>query len=324
VRTLAGSGINPNIAAVLVVGLGCEKIIAAELAAAIRVSGKPAEYINIQEAGGTEKTVRRGREMVRGLLAHAGRCQRQPVDYSRLIVGVNCGGSDTSSGIAANPAVGEAADRIVDAGGTVVLAEVSEFIGAEHILAQRAQTTQVKDDILRIVACCEQELLAAKVDIRGSQPSPGNIAGGLSSIEEKSLGAIHKSGSRPISQVLRYAERPTARGVVIMDGPAQDVISNTGLTASGSQIILFTTGLGTPVGSPVAPVVKITGNGTTYTNLRANIDLSAHRVLAGRETLAAAGQRIFAYTVEVLNGKRTKAEKLGYQEFDTWRIGPTS
>jgi altronate dehydratase large subunit len=130
VRTLAGSGINPNIAAVLVVGLGCEKIIAAELAVVIRGSGKPVDYINIQEAGGTEKTVRRGREIVRELLAHAGRCQRQPVDYSRLIVGVNCGGSDTSSGIAANPAVGEAADCIVDAGGTVVLAEVSEFIGA--------------------------------------------------------------------------------------------------------------------------------------------------------------------------------------------------
>jgi len=324
-RTLVGCAINPNIASVLVVGLGCEKISAEALAGEIAKSGKPVEFMDIQKVGGTEKTIRKGRQIVRKFVENAKKLERQPVEFSNLIVGLNCGGSDTFSGLSVNPAVGVASDLIVQAGGTVILTEVSEFIGAEHVLASRAATEQVAKDIYRIVDLVEQGFMSAKVDMRGSQPTPGNIRGGLTSIEEKSLGGIAKMGSTPINQVIRYAEKPSAKGVVVMDGSALDVIANIGMMAAGAQIVLFTTGLGTPIGSPIAPVIKLTGNESTYLQMKDNFDIATYSVLEGSETLKEAGQRIFNFMVDTVNGKTlTKSEKLKYQEFDFWRVNPNS
>lgn len=324
-RTLIGCAINPNIASVLIVGLGCEKISAEALAVEITKSGKLVEFMDIQKVGGSEKTIRKGRKIIRKFVENAKAMERQLVNFSDLIIGLNCGGSDTSSGLSVNPAVGVASDLIVQAGGTVILTEVSEFIGAEHVLVKRAASEQVAKDIYRIVDLMEQGYKSAKVDMRGSQPTPGNIRGGLTSIEEKSLGGIAKMGSTQINQVIRYAEKPSAKGVVVMDGPALDVIANIGMMAAGSQAILFTTGLGTPIGSPIAPVIKLTGNKSTYVKMKDNIDIPTYSILEGRETLQEAGQRIFNVMIDTLNGKtQTKSEKLRYQEFDFWRVNPNS
>jgi len=322
-RTLAGFGKNPNVGAVLVVGLGCEGLQPDELVAAIQPSGKRIERIVIQDEGGTPATVRRGMQIATEMASDLSLMQRQPFPLSKLILGTECGGSDSTSGLAANPALGAAADLLVAAGGTVILSETTELMGAEHILARRGCDAATGRQVVEIVDKMEKDILRMGVDLRGSQPSPGNIAGGLTTIEEKSLGCIYKAGTTPINEVLAFAQQPTRKGLVVMDTPGYDVPSVTGMVAGGAQVVVFTTGRGTPTGSPIAPVIKVTGNKETWEKMRDNLDINASVILQGKASKEEVGQEILNEIVAVANGKLSRAEIMGHREFAIWRVGPT-
>lgn len=320
-RTLVGFGTNPNVFSVLIVGNGCENLPAKELAEAIAPSGKRVEYIEIQEVGGTKKTIARGKKIVKEMLAEAATVKREPIPVSELILGTECGGSDYTSGLASNPALGAASDLLVEAGGTVILSETTELIGAEHLLARRARTPEIGQKVLDLIAWWEKEAIATGQDIRGANPAPGNIAGGITTIEEKSLGCIYKGGTTTLEEVINYAFTPTKKGLVLMDTPGHDIDQLTGMMAGGAQIAVFTTGRGTPTGSPIAPVIKITGNALTARKMKDNIDLDVSGILKGKETVKEAGRRIFEEIISVASGKLTKAEKLGQRDFCIFKIG---
>lgn len=322
-RTLLGFGLNPNVAAVLVVGLGCEKMEAAKLALDIAEKGKPVETIIIQEAGGTSKATEKGIQLAREMVKKAAALEKVPISISDLMLGLECGGSDTTSGIAANPAVGVASDLLLAQGGTVILSETAEIIGAEHLLAKRAVSVDVGEKILSMVKAVEEDAVRMGVDLRGTQPSPGNIVGGLTSIEEKSLGCLRKAGAGTVQDTLKYAEKPSGKGLYVMDTPGQDVESITGMVAGGCQLVVFTTGRGTPVGCPIAPVIKITGNPRTYISMEENMDINAGTVVEGKESVAEVGQRIFDLMAAAAGGKPVKAELLKHYEFAVTRIGPS-
>jgi altronate dehydratase large subunit len=319
-RTLAGFGTNPNVFSVLVVGLGCEYLAAGELAKEIAPSGKRVEAISIQEVGGTKKTIALGRRIVKEMLEAASKLAREPIPLSAIILGTECGGSDYTSGLASNPAVGAASDMLVAEGGTVILSETPELIGAEHLVARRARTPEMAKQVLDAVAWWDNAALSAGQDIRKANPSPGNIAGGITTLEEKSLGCIYKAGTAPLEEVVPYACGPTKKGLVYMDTPAHDIEQLTGMIAGGSQIVVFTTGRGTPAGAPIAPVIKITANRDTYLRMKENIDIDVSRVLQGREPLGSSGKRIFNEIVSVASGKMTKAERLGQRDFAVFKV----
>ena len=322
--TLAAYCGHPNVGAVLVVALGCEQVIAQHLADAARATGKPAAILAIQSEGGTVRTTTRGIEIAGTFVAALEAEQRVPCDLASLILCVKCGGSDYTSGLAANPALGRVADRLVDAGGTAVLGEIAEIMGAEHLLAARAVSPEPAAQLLRIISRVEAEAIALGLDIRGTQPSPGNIRGGLTTIEEKSLGATHKGGERtPLTDVVPYAGRITKRGLTVMDTPGLDVESVTGMVGGGAQVVVFTTGLGTPTGNPIAPVIKITGNAQTAESMADNLDADVSGILDGRETLDAAADRLFHAVLDVCSGRITAAERLGHREFAIHRRNPT-
>jgi altronate dehydratase large subunit len=323
-ETLAAYCGHPNVGAVLVIALGCEQVVAQHLAESARRAGKPAEIVAIQSEGGTLRATARAAEIARRLVAALERDEREPCDLSSLILCVKCGGSDYTSGLAANPALGRVADRLVDLGGTAVLGEIAEIMGAEHLLAARATSPQTGAQLIQIISRVEGEARALGLDIRGTQPSPGNIRGGLTTIEEKSLGATHKGGERtPLSDVVPYSGRITRRGLTVMDTPGLDVESVTGMVGGGAQVVVFTTGLGTPTGNPIAPVIKITGNARTAVSMADNLDLDVSGILDDRETLDAAGDRLFAEVIDVCSGKLTAAERLGHNEFAIHRRNPT-
>jgi len=318
-RTLIGLGKNPNVAAVLVVALGCEAVRAERVADRIAVTGKPVEIISIQESGGTLKAIERGTRIVREFAQEVAKVKREEVDISDIILAIECGSSDTTSGLVANPVAGYVADKLIDLGGTVIFSETPETIGAEHILAKRAVSKEVANKLLEVVRKWEEKAKSAGVDLRGTQPSPGNIEGGITTIEEKSLGAIYKAGTKPLQGVLDYAEEPLGKGLWFMDTPGQDIESITGMTAGGAQIVIFTTGRGVPTGSPIAPVIKITGNPNTYRKMEDNIDFYA-AVIEGKETIQEAGERLFREMIDVINGKFTKAEALKHREFGIHKL----
>jgi altronate dehydratase large subunit len=242
---------------------------------------------------------------------------------SSLLLGLECGGSDATSGLAANPALGVASDLLIAEGGTCLLSETTESIGAEHVLARRAVDDHVRRKLLAIVRACEDRALQMGEDLRGSQPTPGNLAGGITTLEEKSLGCIHKAGSAPIQGVLEYAERPARTGLYVMDTPGMDVESMVGLAAGGVQVMVFTTGRGTPTGNPIMPVIKVTANRQTADRMADNIDLNLSGVIDGTLTIEQAGKRIFDEIIAVAGGKLTQAERLGHAEFGIYRVGPT-
>nr|WP_314639425.1 UxaA family hydrolase [uncultured Olsenella sp.] len=315
-RCLANLTQNPNVFATLLVGLGCESTKPLELAEQVsRMSDKPVAAITIQDCGGTLKAVEEGVRIARELVAQSALARRVPMPLSKLVLGTNCGGSDATSGLAANPTIGLVSDWVIDGGGTVLMGETTELIGAEHILSRRAATKEVSDDILRMVGRLEDDFLANDIDVRGANPSPGNMRGGLSTLEEKSLGGISKGGSHPVSQVVRYGEVPSKGGFVLMDTPGYDIESVSGMSAGGAQVMLFSTGRGTPIGNPLMPVIKVTGNARTYQRMRDNIDFDASGVIAGRSTLGEQADSLKSMLCDVCNGTPSKAELLGFDDF---------
>ena len=319
-KTLVGFGTNPNVFAVLVVGNGCEQLSPKEIEEGIVPTGKRVKVIVIQEVGGTKKTVALGKRIVKEMCEEAIKLNREPIPLSDLILGTECGGSDYTSGLASNPAVGAACDMLVAEGGTVILSETPELIGAEHLLAKRARTPEMGNQVLDAVAWWERKAMVSGEDIRKANPAPGNIAGGITTLEEKSLGCIYKAGTSSLEEVITYASHPTRKGLVFMDTPAHDIEQLTGMVAGGVQIVVFTTGRGNPLGTPIAPVIKITGNRDTYRKMRDNIDIDVGKVLQGKETVTEAGKRIFEEVISVASGKITKAEKLGQRDFCIFKM----
>lgn len=320
---LAGTGKNPNVGGVIIVSLGCEVIDPQALAKAIKVTGKPVEVIDIQEVGGSVKAIQLGTELARRMREELDRIEKTDIPFAELKIGVKCGGSDATSGLASNPALGAAADSLIREGGTVVIGETTEIIGAEHVLAGRCRTPDISQRLYQIVDRFEKEVERMGADMRGGNPSPGNIAGGLSTIEEKSLGCISKCGTAPIEGVIEYAEAIPSGGLYFMDSPGNDIECVSGMAAGGVHLVCFTTGRGTPTGSAVVPVIKITGNKQMYERMTDNMDVDVSDMLSGTMTLEEAGERIWQEIREVSHGKLTKAEILGHQEFSINRIGPS-
>jgi altronate dehydratase large subunit len=323
-ETLAAYCGHPNVGAVIVVALGCEQVVAQTLAETARRHGKPAEIVAIQGEGGTVRTIEKGTRIAEAFSSELAAAGREPCDIADLILCVKCGGSDYTSGLASNPALGRVTDRLVDLGGSAVLGEIAEILGAEHLLAARATSPATAAHLIQVVTRVEAEARALGLDIRGTQPSPGNIRGGLTTIEEKSLGATHKGGERAaLEEVVGYAAPIRRKGLTGMDTPGLDVEAVTGMVGGGAQVVVFTTGLGTPTGNPIAPVIKITGNARTARQMADNTDLDVSGIMDDTETLEAAADRLFAEVLEVASGKLTAAERLGHREFAIHRRNPT-
>lgn len=313
---MAGFAANPNIASVLAVSLGCEGCQNDLVVDAIRQrTDKPVETLVIQQVGGSINAVDEGIRIARRLAETAAAEQRVPCDISELILGTNCGGSDTTSGLGSNPLIGEVSDWLVAQGGTSVLCETSEFFGAEQILARRAATPEVGQEILRIVKDYEDYVHLFGAEMRQGNPSPGNIAGGLTTLEEKSLGCIHKGGHSSINAVYPYAGQLKAHeGLVIMDTPGNDPTSVSGLVAGGCQLVVFSTGQGTPTGNAMAPVYRLTANRVTARTMADNIDFDASATIYGPQTMVELRDAMIDELIEVCNGRLTCAEAIGYTE----------
>jgi len=317
VNNLVGTGLNPNVAAVLIIGLGCETLTGDILAEGIRPSGKPVEILVIQEEGGTIKTQEKAVRILQKWAQEIAEYKPEAFQMNKLTLAVECGGSDATSGLAANPAVGLACDRLIDEGGTVIFSEPQEMIGTQHILSRRAINKKVAEDIYIMIDRDEARLKSIGVDSRWM--SAGNIDGGLTTIEEKSLGAIRKGGTRPIQGVLwndwERFDRPTHQGLWLQDGTGWDVPSVTHMVAAGAQVVCFTSGQGSTTGHAIAPVIKITGNQATYMTMEDNMDINAGTILDGSESLNSVGNRIYDTIIKTANGKKTKAEALGYRDY---------
>ena len=321
--TLIGYATNPNVAGVLVVSLGCETIEGDRVAQMIADTGQDVEFLGIQEEGGIKATVTKGIEKANALLERASKFKREPVPLSELILAVQCGGSDAFSGITANPALGITSDMLIAAGGTIMLAEVPECLGAEHLLAARARTPEVGEQLVAAVRRYEEDALRMGVDLNKGNPAPGNIKGGLTTIEEKSIGAMKKGGNTPLNEVIAYAQPPTQKGLVIMDTPGNDIESVTGNLAGMAQMVIFTTGRGSVTGAAIAPVIKVATNTPMYEKMADNMDINAGTIVDGTETLQEVGRRIFEKMITVANGEQTRSEEWGCNEFGINRIGPS-
>jgi len=307
--TLQGIGTNPNVGAVLVVGLGCEAVNGEKLAEIIASSGKPVEYLEIQKSGGSRRTAARGIELGKAMFESISSQTRVPHPISEITVGLQCGGSDALSGVTANPTVGLVSDWIVSQGGTAILAETTEMLGTLHLLQARAADSDVAEDIRTMISSREAAIRRALGDKAHLAIAPGNMDGGLSSIMEKSLGCINKGGSSSIRQVVEYAEQPSRKGLVLMDTPGYDIESLGGLVAGGAQLIIFTSGRGTPVGTPVASTIKVASNSDLWRRMEDDMDLNAGQVADGSRTLKEMGMELIDLVVEVLGGKLAKAEE---------------
>jgi altronate hydrolase len=322
-RTLGGVLVHPNVSAALIVGLGCEinqvdHYLGANGARTNRLVG-----MTLQTSGGTTGTLGAARREIARFFDQASAEQRVPCAASKIVLGLNCGGSDSFSGITANPALGYASDLLAALGATAVLAETPEIFGAEHLLVKRARNRDVAEKLLGIIRRYK-EYLARFQGSFDDNPSPGNKAGGLSNILEKSLGAVAKGGTSPLIDVYEYAERVTAAGLTFMNTPGYDPVSLTGLAAGGCNLIAFTTGRGSAIGFPTIPVVKIATNSHTFRGMPDNMDINAGPISDGTATVQQIGRQIFDTLLEVAGGRRTCAERLGHKEFVPWRIGPVT
>jgi altronate hydrolase len=327
-RTLAGFAKHPNVAAYILVGLGCEIVQATHLIEAeglLQLGGpkKAPPVLTIQECGGIGKTVEAGVGAVLDLLPRVNDVRRVQLPAKHLILGTNCGGSDGNSGVTANPALGVASDLIVQQGGTSVLGETPEIYGAEHVLTRRAVSKVVGEKLVERIKWWEwyTTLFGAEIN---NNPSPGNKEGGLTTIYEKSLGAIAKSGSTAMVDVYQYAEPVTAKGFVVMDTPGYDPVSMTGIVAGGANVCVFTTGRGSVYGCKPAPSIKVATNTPLYDRMEGDMDVNAGRILDGTP-VEEVGREIFELILKVASGQKTKSEQhgVGEEEFAPWSIGPT-
>lgn len=321
-RTSWGYIANPNVGAAVMVGLGCEGFQIGRFKEAYGISeGDLFRTMTIQETGGTRKTVAAGVEAIKAMLPIANRVKRETVPASELMVALQCGGSDGYSGITANVALGAAVDKLVRHGGTGVLSETPEIYGAEHLLTRRAASREIGEKLVEIIGWWEDYTARAKMSMNNN-PSPGNKAGGLTTILEKSLGAAAKGGTTTLQAVYHYAEPITAKGFVYMDTPGYDPVSVTGQVAGGANIVVFTTGRGSAYGCKPSPSIKLATNSETYTRMIDDMDINCGDVLDG-VPIAAKGDEIFAKMLEVASGEKSKSEALGYgdAEFVPWQIG---
>lgn len=315
--TLAGAAASPNAGASIVIGLSvasgeAERIVdrARQLA-----PGKPIEGYAIDETGGSVRAISRGVEIGQKLMSRLFMQQREEAPVSELIVGTECGGSDATSGMASNPVVGYVSDMVVERGGTTILSETTELMGAEHVLARRARDRSVAERIVQIVANVERAANAVGATVAGGNPTPGNMAGGLTTIEEKSLGCIYKAGASEIQDVLDYGQRPVRKGLHIMDTPGHDCVSISAKASAGAHLCLFTTGRGTALGNAVYPVIKICANPETVVKMQDNIDFDASPIVLGLATKEDLGPQLYRLMIEVCNGQPAAAELIGHQEF---------
>ncbi|MCL4800984.1 MAG: UxaA family hydrolase [Burkholderiales bacterium] len=324
-RTVGGFARHPNFHSVLVLGLGCEAAQIVPLIAAERLkAGERLHAFTIQEQGGTTKTVREGISRVAALLPEANRVRRETVPASHLVLGLECGGSDGYSGVSANPALGAAADLLVRHGGTAILSETPEIYGAEHLLTRRAASREVGEKLLARIRWWE-DYTRRNGNEMDNNPTPGNKAGGLTTILEKSLGAAAKGGTTNLEEVYLYGETVAKKGFVFMDTPGYDPVSVTGHVAGGANVVCFTTGRGSVFGCKPAPSLKLATNTPMFRRMEDDMDVNCGTIVDGTETVAEAGERIFRLILETASGRRTKSEALGFgeDEFAPWVLGAT-
>lgn len=314
-KVLTGFACNPNVYGVVIIGLGCETVGHQQLREKIqKMTSKPVVSFGIQEEGGTLKTIEKAVRAAREMAAEAAMQPKEKFDISELLLGIECGGSDATSGLASNPAVGELSDLLVDMGASTIMSESIEWIGGEHVLAKRAATPEIHNQIIEVCRAYEEHLKAAGQDCRAGQPTPGNKAGGLSTLDEKSLGCIRKGGTRPIVEVLQQAERPTKHGAIVMDTAGFDISSVTSMVAGGCNAVIFTTGRGTPTGNAIVPVLKVTGNERTYKMMDDNMDVDLSAIIRGEKTYQEMGREMLNDIEAMCNGKMTKAETYGFSD----------
>ncbi|MFX1277058.1 MAG: UxaA family hydrolase [Promethearchaeota archaeon] len=324
VRTLAGLAINPNLYGVVIIGLGCENLTSNLLARHIKRSKKPVEFFNLQDiSGGSIAAIEKGIEYGKKMAIEANELKREPFDFSHLVLGLECGGSDSISGITANPVVGIVSDKVIELGGTSILPEFTEWIGTEHLLMRRAINEKVATDIHHPIKKFLENTMKMGIDFTGFQPTPGNIKGGLTTIEEKSLGNIAKSGKAPIQGVLDYSVKPRKKRLWLMIEPGFDIESMTGLAAAGAQVIIMTTGRGSPCGNPVAPVIKVCGNVKTCDWMRINIDIDASKIITENISIENIADNLWEKLKNTCNGDLTQAEILGFKDIAIWRVTGT-
>lgn len=307
---LSGMIANGNVYGALIVGLGCESIREADyLNAVSKKCKKPVHYICIQQEGGIAATVKKGIEIAKKLRQEADLCVREEVDISELFLGLECGGSDPTSGFSSNTVLGEVTDYLIDAQGTAVMSETSEAIGAEHILKARGRTPEIGQQIYDAVVQWERDRYEESgEDVRASNPSPGNIEGGITTLSEKSLGCIHKSGHRPFDGCYEYGQLITGKGLYFINATAYDVVNTVALVASGAQVVVFTSGRGNPVGNPIAPVIKITGNHDAAVKLADFFDMDTSESISGDKSFDELGKELLKLIIQVCNGLPVKAE----------------
>ena len=328
-RVMAGIAKHPNIGGVVMIGLGCEQVTLDYLIEEHELLGRgePTEaplHMTIQECGGTSRTVEAGIARVAELLPRVNEARRETIDACELILATECGGSDSYSGFTANPALGAAADRLIRCGGTVILSETPEIAGAEHLLMQRACSVSVAHKLADLIRWWH-DYAAQYGQTLDHNPSQGNREGGLTTITEKSLGAVAKAGSAPLTDVLDYATHVAPPGLVVMDSPGFDPASVTGMVAGGAQLVTFTTGRGSCFGCKPSPSLKVCSNSHTYHRLSDDMDVDAGRIAAGTATVSEVGDEIFEQLLRVASGEPTKSERLGIgdEEFVPWTVGPT-
>ena len=313
-RTLAGVLDHPNVFSAVLLGLGCEVNQIGHYKAPVALT--------LQASGGTRATVDAARREIDRMIGLASKEKRVETPASKIVLGLNCGGSDPFSGITANPALGVCSDLIAQAGGSAVLAETTEIFGAEHLLVRRARNRAVAEKLLGCIRQYQAYLSRFAGSSFDDNPTPGNKEGGLSNILEKSLGAVAKAGTTTLNDVVDYAERVSTPGFVFMNTPGYDPVSLTGLAAGGANLIAFTTGRGSAIGFATVPVIKIASNSNTFARMRDNMDVNAGRIADGAATVSEVGREIFALLLRVASGERTASERLGHHEFVPWRIGP--
>ena len=321
-NTLVGTCNNANVGGVLLIGLGCESITVEDISEKIKCENKIVRKIIIQTIGEKNNILAQAKEYINEIKEFISKQKKEEFDISNLIIGLECGGSDTFSGITANPAVGIVSDKLVAMNATVIISEIPEMIGAENALTERIKDRAIKEHLFARIKDYINISKQTECNLSGVNPTLGNIKSGISSIEEKSLGCIAKAGHSKIKEFVEYAHSPKSKGLIVMNTPGNDPESVTGMVAGGAQVILFTTGLGTPLGNPITPVIKISSNSEVYEHMKSFIDINAGKILDGTK-IEDVSKEIFDFLVQVCNGKQTTSEINKCREFSINRKGIT-